>query len=94
MGNSKNIQRIAFFDDKGKTIAECNIYQVDFSKSQTLEAHVPVGYEIIGLQANTEQLFIHTLGFIVWKPNKMAQAESYKPIKQDTIGKKSPSKSG
>ena len=41
MGNNKNIQKIAFLD-KASTIAECSIYQVDFSNSQTLEAHVPV----------------------------------------------------
>ena len=76
MGNGKNIQGIAFFDDKDKAIDECNIYHTGFSKSETLIAHVPKGYEIIGLQANTEEPFIHTLGFIVWKPNKLTKSDS------------------
>jgi len=47
------------------------MYKPD-KKGAWKSVEIPEGQEIIGLQCNTEQLSIHTLGFITWTPNDQA----------------------
>ena len=69
------LQRLTLDDAQGEPIADLKFYAPD-KHGKEVSLDVPDGYEIIGLQTNTDLLYIHTIGFILWRPNKNATPAS------------------
>ena len=69
------LQQLKFEDPEGKTIADLQWYAND-KRGSWVGFTVPADKEIIGIQCNTDQLQIHTLGFILWTPNPSATKAS------------------
>ena len=65
------LQQLRLLDSCGDTIID-QILTTFGQAGKWQRIAIPPGQEIIGLQCNTSDLFLNSLGFITWTPNKDA----------------------
>ena len=66
--NDCYFQELVLLDAAGEVIAECKWYDHD-KYGEWQEFEIPEGQEIIGLQVNTSEYYIHSMGLVTWNPN-------------------------
>jgi len=69
--NDCYLQQLIFEDEKKGEIVNLGWYD-PHKNGHWQEFEIPEGQEIIGLQCNTNEFYIHSLGFITWTPNRKA----------------------